>query len=46
MSQKFKNIARTKKIIIKSRLTDPYKFSGENMKLKYPALLALLIAAP
>ena len=33
------------KIIIKSRLTDLNKFSGENMKLKYPALLALLGAS-
>jgi predicted extracellular nuclease len=28
--------------MIKSRNIDPYKFSGENMKLKYPALLAAL----
>jgi predicted extracellular nuclease/endonuclease I len=31
----------SKKLIIKSRNTDPYKFSGENMKLKYPVALAL-----
>jgi predicted extracellular nuclease/endonuclease I len=45
MSQKFKNIARSKIIIIKSRLTDPYTFSGENMKLKYSVALALFCAS-
>lgn len=44
MSQEFKKVVRTKIIIIKSQLTDSCKFSGENIKLKYPALLALLSA--
>jgi predicted extracellular nuclease/endonuclease I len=45
MSQKSKNIARSKIIITKSRLTDLHTFSGENMKLKSSIALALFCAS-